>query len=95
MVATPFKLPDKENKDITIAKYIACGSCQLQINSEENYYMPLEEEMTTSINVAYHTNIMSSSRLLSNSMNLDRSNLQLIVMRIVMTTYDKILLYFI
>ena len=53
--------------------FIACGSCQLQINSEENYYTPLEEEMTTSINVAYHT---SSSRLLSNSMNLDRSNLQ-------------------
>ena len=47
VIATPFKLPDKKNKDIAIEENIAYGSCQLQINSEENYYMPLEDEMTT------------------------------------------------
>ena len=75
VLATPFKLPDKKNKDIAIEENIAYGSCQLQINSEENYYMPLEDEMTTSINVAYHTNT-SSSRLHANNMNLDRNKLQ-------------------
>ena len=75
VLSTPLKLPVKENKDITIEENIGYGSCQLQINSEENYYTPLEEEMTTSINVAYHTNT-SSCRLPANNMNLYKNNLQ-------------------